>query len=110
MLTFRDSNKPFKLNVDLLETMTNYDSNVSHSNPQDQKLKYEFGKELIFNIKQKRWKTPRDQSLIKLLKPPAIMASGVSSSRKQNSFSKTKETKTIFLPFDANELCDELKL
>ena len=37
-LTFRDSNKSFKLNGDLLERMTIYDFNVSHSNPQDQKL------------------------------------------------------------------------
>ena len=41
ILTFRDSNKSFKLDVDLLETMTNYGFNVSHSNPQDQKLIYE---------------------------------------------------------------------
>ena len=36
MLTFRDSNKFFKLDGDLLQTMTNYDCNVSHSNPKDQ--------------------------------------------------------------------------
>ena len=33
MITFRDSNKYFKIDGDLLETMTNYDFNVSHSNP-----------------------------------------------------------------------------
>ena len=38
MLTFRDSKKPFKLSGDLLETIANYDINVAHSNPQDQKL------------------------------------------------------------------------
>ena len=67
MLTFRDSNKSFKLDGDLLETMTNYDFNVSHSTPQDQKLIYEFGKEMNFNIKWKGRKSPRDQFLIKLL-------------------------------------------
>ena len=36
MLTFSDSNKFFKLGGDLLETMTIYDFNVSHANPQDQ--------------------------------------------------------------------------
>ena len=41
MLTFRDSNKSFKLDGDLLETMTIYDFNVNHANPQDQKLIYE---------------------------------------------------------------------
>ena len=35
MLIFRDSNKSFKLDADLLETMTNYDFNVDHSNQQD---------------------------------------------------------------------------
>ena len=38
MLSFTDSDKSFKLDGDLLETMKNYDFNVSHSNPQDQKL------------------------------------------------------------------------
>ena len=40
MITFRDSNKTFKLDGDLLETVTNYDFNVSHSNPKNQKLNY----------------------------------------------------------------------
>ena len=44
MLTFRDSNKSFKLDGDLLETITNYDFNVSHSHLKDQKLFYEFAK------------------------------------------------------------------
>ena len=42
MITFRDS-KSFKLHGDLLETLTNYDFNVSHANPKDRKLIYEFG-------------------------------------------------------------------
>ena len=53
MLTFRDSNKSIKLDGYLLETMTNYDFNVSHSNPQDQNLIYGFGKEMKFDIRQK---------------------------------------------------------
>ena len=67
MLTFRDSNKSFKLDGDLLETITNYDFNVDHSNPQDQKLIHEFGKELKFDIKQKG-RSNRDKSMIRLLK------------------------------------------
>ena len=59
--------------------MTNYDFNVSHSNPQDQKLIYEFGKEMKFNIEQQGRKSNRDLSLIKLLGLPAIMASGIST-------------------------------
>ena len=42
MLTFKESNGSFRLDGDLLETMTNYDLNVSHSNPQDRKLIFEF--------------------------------------------------------------------
>ena len=79
MITFRDSNKPFKFDGDLSETMTNYDFNVGHSNPKDQKLIYEFGKEMNFNIGQKGRKSDRDKSTIKLLKSPAILASGVTT-------------------------------
>ena len=96
MLLFRDSNKSFKLDGDLLETMTNYDFNVSQSDPKDQKLIYEFGKEMKFNIKQKGRKSGRDKSMIKLLKSPAIMASGVSN--------------TIFLSSDPDDFCDRLIL
>ena len=96
LLIFRDSNKSFKLEGDLLETITNYDFNVDHSNQQDRKLIYEFAKEMNFNIKEKGNKSDRDKSIIRLLKSPAIMASDVS--------------KTIFLSSDANELCDRLKL
>ena len=96
MITFRDSNKSFKLDGDLLETMTNYDFNVSPSNPKDQKLFYEFGREMNFNLKQKGRKSDRNRSLIKLLKTQAIMASGISN--------------IILLSSDLDELCDRLKL
>ena len=96
MSTFRDSNNTFKLDGDLLETTTNYDYNVSQSNPKDQKLIDEFGKEMKFNIKQKGRKSDRDKSMLKLLKSPAFMASGIS--------------KTIFLSSDTDELCHRLKM
>ena len=96
MLIFRDSNKSFKLEGDLLETMTNYDFNVDHSNQQDRKLIYEFVKEMNFNIRQKGNKSDRDKSIIRLLRSPRTMASGVS--------------KTIFLSSDPDELCNRLKL
>ena len=38
LLIFRDSNKSLKLEGDLLETITNYEFNVDHSNQQDRKL------------------------------------------------------------------------
>ena len=59
ILTFRDSNISLKLDGDLLETMTNYDFNVSHSDPQDHKLIYEFGKKMKNNTKQKGRKSKR---------------------------------------------------
>ena len=95
MLTFRDSSKSLKIDVELLETMINYDFNASQSNPQDQKLIYEFGKEMIFNIKQPGRKNNRDKSMIELLKSPDITASGVSKN---------------FLSSDPNELCGRLKI
>ena len=49
-----------------------------------------------FNIGQKGRKGDRDKSMIRLLKSPRIMASGVS--------------RTIFLPSDGDELFDRLKL
>ena len=55
-INFRNSDKSFKLDGDLLATMTNDDFNVSHSNPKNQKLIYEFGKEMKFNTKTERTK------------------------------------------------------
>ena len=96
MLVFRDSNKSFKLDGDLLETMTNYDFNVDHSNQHDRKLIYELAKEMIFNIREKGNKRDRDKSIIRILRSPKIIASGVS--------------KTIFLSYDPDELCNKLRL
>ena len=94
-LTLRDSNISFKLDGDHLETIINYDFNVSHSNPKDQKLIFEFAKEMNFNVKQRGRKIDRDRTPMIRLKSTAIMASGVS---------------TIFLPSDRDEVCNRLKL
>ena len=75
--------------------MTNYDCIVDHSNQEDRKLIYELAKEMNFNIKQKGNKSERDKSIIRLLRSPRIMASGVT---------------TIFLSENADELCNRLKL
>ena len=56
MATFRESKKPFILDRDLLETMTIYDFNVSHSTTKDQKLIYDFGKEKILILSRKKEK------------------------------------------------------
>ena len=94
VLTFRDSNRSFKIDGDLLETMVNFDFNVSNSNPQDRKLIYDFGKEKIFYIRQQGKKSNRDKSMIKILKSRAINAS-------KNS--------AIALSSDPDEICHRLK-
>ena len=96
MLTFRDTNKQFKLKGDFLEMITNSKFNVDLASLADKKLMYDFAKEMHFDVRAQGNKSTRDRKLIKLLKSPAIMASGVS--------------KTIFLSFDPDELCDRLKL
>ena len=96
MITFRDSNKTFRLEGDLLKVVTNYKSNVDHSSPQDKKLFYEFAKEMNYDINSTGRPSVRHNSMIRLLDQPAIMPSGFS--------------KTIILSSDPNELCDRLKL
>ena len=96
MITFRDSNKTFRLERDLLKVITNYKFNVDHSSPQDKKLIYEFAKEMNYDTKSTGRPSIRHNSVVKILNSPAIMASGIS--------------KTIFLSSDADELCERLKL
>ena len=57
---------------------------------------YDFAKEMHFDLNAPGNKSTRDRKLIKLLKSPAILASGVS--------------KTIFLSSDPDELCNRIKL
>ena len=96
MITFRDSNKSFRLEGDLLKIITNHKFNADNSSHQDKKLIYEFAKEMNYDTKSTGRPSTRHASIIKILESPAIMASGVS--------------KTIFLSSDANELCDRLKI
>ena len=96
MITFRDTNKTFKLEGDLLKVITNYKFNVDLSNQQDRKKIYEFAKEMKYDTKSTGRPSVRHNSMIRLLDQPAIMASGIS--------------KTIILSSDPNELCDRLKL
>ena len=96
MITFRDSNKSFKLEGDLLKLITDYKFNANHSSPQDKKLIYEFAKEMNCDTKSIGRPNIRHNSIVKILNSPAILASGIS--------------KTIFLSSDPNELCDRLKL
>ena len=96
MMVFRDSNKSFRLEGDLLKVITNYKFNVDHSSPQDNKLIYEFAKEMNYDTKSTGRPSVRHNSMVILLDQPAIMASGFS--------------KTIILSSDPNELCGRLKL
>ena len=96
MLTFRDTGKEFELKGDLLKIITNKNYNDNHASLSDNKLMYEFAKEMYFDERRVGNKSTRDKTLIKLLNSPAIMASGVS--------------KTIFLSSDPDELCYRLKL
>ena len=95
MLIFRDSNQSFILDGDLLETMTNYDFKISHSNPKDKKLLYEFAQEMNFNIKERGRKSDRDKEIMKILKSLAMLASGFT---------------TVFLSENPDEVCDRLRL
>ena len=96
MITFRDSNKTFKLEGDLLKVITNYKFNVDHSSPQDKKLIYEFAIERNYDINSTGRPSVRHNSMNRLLEQPAIMASGFS--------------KTIILSSNPNELCDRVNL
>ena len=95
MLTFRDTNKQFELKGALLEMITNSKYNVDLASLTDKKLMYDFAKEMHFDQNAVGNKSIRDRKLIKLLKSPRIVASGVT---------------TIFLSENADELCDRLKL
>ena len=96
MITFRDSNKTFRLEGDLLKVITNYKFNADHSSPQDKELNYNFAKEMNYDTKSTDRASTRHTSIIKILESPAIMASGIS--------------KTIFLSSNPYELCERLKL
>ena len=78
MITFRDSNKSFRLEGDLLKVVTNYKFNADHSSPQDKKLIYEFAKEMNYDTKSTGRPSTRHTSIIKILESPAILASGIS--------------------------------
>ena len=96
MITSRDSNKSFRLDGDLSKLITSYKINADHSSPQDKKLIYEFVQEMNYDTKSTGRPSTRHISIIKILKSPAILASGIS--------------KTKILSSDPNDLCDRLRL
>ena len=96
IIIFRDSNKSFKLEGDLLKLITNHKFNADHSSPQDKSLIYEFAKEMNYDTKSRGRPTVIHNFVVKILNSPAIMASGVSN--------------VIILSSDPDELCDRLRL
>ena len=95
ILTFRDTGKEFELTGDLLAMITNSKFNADLASLSDKKLMYDFAKEMHFDLNAPGNKSMRGRKLLKLLKSPAIMASGVT---------------TLFLSENLDELCDRLKL
>ena len=79
MLTFRDTGKIFELEGDLLKMITNKNYNVDLASLADKKLMYDFAKKMNFDVRAQGNKSTRERTLIKLLKSPAIMASGIST-------------------------------
>ena len=96
MITFRDSDRSFKLEGDLLKLITNHKFNADHSSPRDKKLIYEFAKEMNYDTKSIGRPSIRHNSVVKILNSSAIMASGVSN--------------ILFLSSDPDEMCDRLRL
>ena len=95
LLTFRDTGTEFELQGDLLKMITNKIYNVDLASLTDKKLLYDFAKEMHFDVRGPGNKSTGDRKLIKSLKSPAIMASGISN--------------TIFLSSDPEKLCRRLK-
>ena len=74
--------------------ITNKNYNVYLPKMSDKKLMYEFADKMYFNVKSTGNKATRDRSLITLLKPSALLVSAFLIPN------------TLFLPSDANELCN----
>ena len=78
--------------------ITNSKYNVNLASLADEKLMYDFAKEMNFDLKAVGKKTTRDRTLMKLLESPGLLVSASGVSR------------TIFLSSDPDELCDRLKI
>ena len=63
ILTFRDTGREFELKGDLLKMTTNKNYNVDHASLSDEKLMYNFAKEMKFDLKAQGNKSTRDGTL-----------------------------------------------
>ena len=87
--TFRDTNKKFKLEGDVLKTITNKNYNVDISKIWDEKLLLIIAKQLCFVEKASCNQSNRNRSLYGLLESPAAMA----GSREEQFIPKISRTK-----------------
>ena len=81
LIAFRDTGKEFELKRDLLKMITNKSYYVDLDSLSDQKLMYDFAKELKFDLKAQSNKSARDRTLIKSLKLPGLTISASSVSK-----------------------------
>ena len=95
MLTFRDAGKKFEFKGDFSKMITNKNYNVDLASLADEKLLYDFAKEMNFDERGHGRKSTRGRTLVVLIESPAIMASGIP---------------TVVLSSDPDELCHRLKL
>ena len=77
-LAFRDTGKEFELKRDFLKMITNKNYNVDLASLADKKLMHDFAKEMNFDEQAQGRGSTRGRTLLKLLKSPALMASGIS--------------------------------
>ena len=96
LFTFRDIDKKFKKQGDLLNMITNKNSKSDPANSSDQTILYELPKEMYFDEKALGDKFTGDKSLITLLESPAIMARSL------------KESITRWLSYNPKEFSDSL--
>ena len=100
LLTFRDTDKKFELIGDLLQMITERNYNFDFANLPDKTFMSEFTEETYFDEKALFIKITTDRTLIRLLKSPAITASGVAPR-------SPKESKTRWLSSDPRyDFCD----
>ena len=63
LLTFCDTGKIFELKADLLKMITKKNYNVDLASLQDEKLMYDFEKQMKFELKAQGMKSTRDKHL-----------------------------------------------
>ena len=77
MLTFHETDTKFKIQGELFKMITYKNFDVDFANLLDKKLKFDFAKEIYFDDRALGNKSMKEKSSMRLLKSPAIMASGV---------------------------------